>query len=174
FAHKFPQDVAGLILVDGSHPEALARLSLRSRIWLRVMQFTSPFGLPRWRRWCGGGPPETAAEKEALTCRPVFYETVIRENRGMSQAAAEMRQISTLGNLPLIVIARDPAMGHDSQAEVRHNQEEREFAKLSTNSRFTVAEGSAHDIPLARPDVIVEAVRSLLKPRGQAGSRETP
>jgi len=174
FARRFPQDVAGLILVDGSHPEALARLSLRNRIWLRMMQFTSPFGLPRWRGWCGGGPAETAAEKTALDCRPTFYETIIRENRGMSQAAAEMRPISPLGNLPLIVIARDPAIGHDPQAEVRHNEEEREFAKLSTNSRFMVAERSAHDIPLARPDVIVDAVQSLLKLQGQAGSRETP
>jgi len=174
FAHKFPESVAGLILVDGSHPEALARLSLRSRIWLRVMQFTSPFGLPRWRGWCGGGPAETAAEKEALNCRPAFYETIIRENRGMTQAAVEMHSIKAVGDLPFIVIARDPAMGRDSQAEVRHNEVEREFTKLSTNSRFMVAERSAHDIPLARPDVIVDAVQSLLKPQGQAGSRETP
>ena len=174
FAHKFPEEVAGLVLVDGSHPKALERLPLRNRIWLRAMQFTSPFGLPRWRRWCGGGAPETAAEKAALNCRPSFYETIIRENRGMPQAAVEMHGISSLGNLPLVVIARDPAMGRDSQAEVRHNEMEREFTKLSTNSRFMVAQRSAHDIPLARPDVIVDAVQSLLKPQGQAGSRETP
>lgn len=174
FAHQFPDELAGLVLVDGSHPEALGRLSLRNRMWRRVMQFTLPFGLPRRRGWCGGGPPETAAEKEALNCRSSFYETIIRENRGMAQATVEMHSIKTLGDLPLVVIARDPAMGRDTQAEVRHNEEEREFAKLSTKSRFIVAERSAHDIPLARPDVVVEAVRSLLKSQGQAGSRETP
>ncbi|HEX7894618.1 MAG TPA: alpha/beta hydrolase, partial [Terriglobales bacterium] len=174
FAHKFPAEVAGVVLVDSPHPDAFQPASRRSHLWLRVMQFTMPFGLPRWRGWCGGGPLETAAEKEVLNCRSTFYETIIRENRGMARAAVEMHSIKTLGDLPLVVIARDPAMGQDTQAEARHNEEEREFTKLSPNSRFIVAERSAHDIPLARPDVIVEAVRSLLKSQGQAGSRETP
>ena len=46
--------------------------------------------------------------------------------------------------------------------------------KLSSNSKFVVAQGSGHDVPLARPDVVVEAVKALLTPQAQAGSRGTP
>jgi pimeloyl-ACP methyl ester carboxylesterase len=174
FARKFTDEVAGVILVDGSIPESLHRASFRTRLWERMMQFTMPFGLPRWRGWCGGGLDEISDKKQALTCRSQFFETIRREDSAFARTAGEMNAVASLGNLPLIVIARDPARGQNPAGEERNHQLQRESAKLSTNSQFIVAEGSAHDVPLARPDVIVEAVRSLLKPQEQAGSRETP
>jgi pimeloyl-ACP methyl ester carboxylesterase len=174
FAHKFPDEVAGMILVDGSTPESLHRASFRTRLWERMMQFTMPFGLPRWRGWCGGGLDEISGMIQALTCRSQFFETMNREDSAFPRTADEMNAIATLGNLPLVVIARDPARGRNPAAEARNIQLQRERAKLSTNSKFIVAEGSAHDVPWARPDVVVEAVRSLLKPQAQADTRGTP
>jgi pimeloyl-ACP methyl ester carboxylesterase len=174
FAHKFPQEVAGLVLADGSHHASLGRLRLRQTVWLRIMQFTMPFGLPRWRGWCGGGPGEIAGVKEAVTCRWQYPETIFRESSAFPQAAAEMRSVSSVGDVPLVVIARDPASGHNPAAEEQHHKQQRDSTKLSTNSRFVIAEGSAHDIPLARPDVIVSAVKSLLRVQAPAGSRGTP
>ena len=171
---QVPNQVAGVILVDGSTPELLHRASLPTRLWERMKQFTMPLGLPRWRGWCGGRLEEISAEKAALTCRSQFFETIGREDSAFARTAGEMNAIASLGNLPLVVIARDPARGQNPAAEARNNQLQRKSAKLSTNSQFVVAEGSAHDVPLARPDVVVEAVRSLLKPREQAGSRGTP
>lgn len=174
FAHKFPGEVAALVLVDGSTPESLHRASLRTRLWLRVMQLTMPFGLPRWRGWCGDGPPEIARVKQALICRSQNFETILREDSGVPAANSEIRGIASLGNVPVVVIARHPATGNNSEFEVRHTQQQREMAKLSTNSRFMFAEGSGHDVPLARPDVVVEALKGLLTPPAQADSRGTP
>jgi pimeloyl-ACP methyl ester carboxylesterase len=174
FAHKFPNEVAGVVLVDGPTPESLHRASLRTRLWLRMMQLTMPFGLPRWRGWFDGGPTEIVAIKRALTCRPEFIKTIFREDAAFPVTVSEIRGITSLGNIQVVVIARDPATGSNSVLEQRHGRQQREMAKLSTNSRFIVAEGSAHDVPLARPDVIVEAVKSLLRPQVQAGSRGTP
>jgi len=174
FAHKFPDEVAGVILVDGSTPESLLRASFRTRLGIRVIEFTMPFGLPRWRRWCGGGPKEVSAAKQALACRSHYFETILREDAAFPKASREMQAIGSLGVMPLTIIARDPAKGRNSAAEAKHNQEQREIALLSTNSRFVIAEGCGHDVPLARPDVVVSAVKDPITRRAQAGSRETP
>jgi pimeloyl-ACP methyl ester carboxylesterase len=174
FAHKFSDEVLGVVLVDGSTPDSLHPARGRTRLWMRMMQLTMPFGLPRWRGWCGGGPPAIAGVKQALTCRSQNFGTILREDSAIPAATGEIRAISSLGNIPVVVITRDPATGNNSEFEARHTQKQREMTKLSTNSRFIVAEGSGHEIPLARPDVIVETVKSLIKPQAQAGSRGTP
>lgn len=174
FAHKFPREVAAIVLVDTPHPEALRPASRRTRTWLRLIQLTSPFGLPRWRGWCDGGPEETLAVKRALTCRSQNIETILREDAAFPVSTSELRGIASLGDLPLVVIARDPVLGRDAALEARHTEQQLELTSLSSNSKYLVAEGSGHDVPLARPDVVVQALRTLLKPQEQADSRETP
>lgn len=174
FAHKFPSDVAGIVLVDSPHPDVLRRASWQARFWLQLMQFTMPFGLPRWRGWCGGGPKETLALKRALNCQPGNMKTILREDEAFPAAAKEIREITSLGSLPLVVLVREPAIGQTAALPVRPTQQPPDFAKLSTNSKLVVAEGSGHDVPIARPELVVEAVRNLVKPREQAGTRGTP
>lgn len=172
FAYKFPDAVSGLVLVDGVLPEMLVGFPLSEKLWLRAMQFTVPFGLPRWRRWCGGSPAVNRELMQVTQCRSRYFETIIREWSAFPQTAAELRGITSLGNMPLIVIARDPAT--DSLAESHHLDLEKKKLAFSTNSRLVIAEGSGHDIPFIRPDVIVQAVRSLVRPQAPAGSRGTP
>ena len=173
FAHKFPGEVAGVVLVDSPHPNALHRASWQGRLWLRFVQLTMPFGLPRWRGWCDGGPGKTLATRRALTCRPRTVESILREDRAFPAVVSEIQGITSVGRVPLIVIARDPSTGQNSSLEARHAQQQRELAKLAPNSRFIVAEGSGHDVPLARPDLIVDAVRDLVKAPAQADNRGT-
>ena len=174
FADKFPDEIAGVILVDGSTAESLLRASWHTRLWLRMMHFTMPFGLPRWREWCRGGPEEISDLKQALTCRSQFLETILEEDAAFPEAANQVRTITSLGIIPLVVIARDTTGPRNRTGEAKHGGQQRGLAKLSTNSSFVVAEGSGHDVPLARPDVIVEAVKSLLRPQAPADSRGTP
>ena len=173
FAHKFPEKTAGLVLVDGVHLRQSPVFPLSHRLWLRFMQWTMPFGLPRWRHWCAGAPPEFRNIAEAGNCRSRAYAAFYREWSQLSSAAAEMQDVASLGDVPLVVITRDPALGHDAVEETRHTQQQRDALKLSSNSRLIIAEGSGHDIPLVRPDVIIDAVRGLVKPQEPAGSRET-
>lgn len=174
FAHTFPEEVSGLVLVDGSSPQPPHQATWREKLWMHTIQLTMPFGLPRWRGWCGGGPAEIAGFKQALTCRSQHLNTILREDAAFPLVGGEFRATSSLGGIPLVVIARDPASGQNPQFEARHTEQQREMTKLSTSSKFAVAEGSGHEVPFARPDVIVEAVKSLLKPPAPAGSRGTP
>ena len=70
----------------------------------------------------------------------------------------------------MIVIARDPEVRGNSPAEMRWNQLQRQYLRLSPNSEFVIAAGSGHDVPLAKPDIVVNAVRKLHGHR--ASSRE--
>lgn len=163
FAHSFPQEVAGVVLVDASVPEMMSAMRRRDSLTLRMMQMAIPFGLPRWRGWCGGNAPaEIRGMKQAITCRSALYEAYYREWSSFPESAAEIRAITSIGPIPLIVIARDPTLAGNSAREMEWNRLQRERTKISSSSEFEVASGSGHDIPMDRPDVIAEAVKLLV------------
>jgi pimeloyl-ACP methyl ester carboxylesterase len=162
FAHEFPDEVAGVVLVDASLPDMMARFRWRDRVRLRLMHATIPFGLPRGREWCGGAArEEIRGLKQAISCRSSLYETFYREWSSFPQSATEIRTITSIGSIPLIVITRDPSVAGNSSREMTWNRLQRERVKLSSNSEFVVAAGSGHDVPLDRPDVITAAVRKI-------------
>jgi len=164
FAHKFPEEVFGLVLVDGLHTLSLfpPRLSERVEIW--TMQFMIPFGLPRWRGWIGGSAPEAVrGEKQAISCRWGLYTAFYRELVATPESVREIRAITTLGAMPLIVIARDPALGYVTPAAGDDwPRVQQQKMQLSKNAELVIATGSGHDIPAVRPDVIIAAVRRLV------------
>jgi pimeloyl-ACP methyl ester carboxylesterase len=170
FAHKFPDEVAGLVLVDGLRNFSIFPFGLSERLSLRAMQFIVPFGLPRWRGWCGGsGPPAHRGEKQAISCKPGLYGTFYRERAAFPADVLEMQAITDLGSVPLIVIAHDPKIGNMSGDFWRRVQNEK--LQLSKNSELVIATGSDHDIPMVRPDVIVAAVRKLVTQRPGTGGQ---
>lgn len=173
FAHKFPDEVSGLVLVDGMHTLSLFPMPMRERISLRSMQLMMPFGLPRWRGWCGGDVPEAMrGEKQAITCRAGLYQTFYRERAAYPESALEIRSVTSLGSVPLIVIARDPELGSVSPREkALWPQIQQLKMQLSTNAELVIATGSDHDVPHARPDVIVAAVRKLVTQASGTGGQ---
>jgi pimeloyl-ACP methyl ester carboxylesterase len=161
FARKFPNDVAGIVLVDVSLPEKMSLGRWQHAARIRVMQMAVAFGLARWRGWCGeNAAAEIRGLKQAITCRSGLYETYRREWASFPQSAEEIRSITSIGSIPLMVITRDPHIGN-SIREAEWNRLQRERVQLSSSSEFQIADGSGHDVPMDRPDVIVAAVRKI-------------
>jgi hypothetical protein len=84
----------------------------------------------------------------------------------------EVRETNGFGDTPLIVIVHsipDPLLfgrlqGEDLEEGERLFQEAAmKLAALSTNSEYVVAEGSGHLITIERPDVVIDAILSLVK-----------
>jgi len=180
YRHQHPNDVAGLVLVDGAHPDELLPFYFNKKVWLRMMQFTMPFGLPRWRGWCGSGPPEIARMKRAVSCQSHVYATHYAQWKAFPESANEIRRLGSLGNLPLVVISRDqnrPSAADDvvsSKREQHWSTLQRQLTGLSSNSTHVTATGSGHSIPSQRPDVIVDAVKNLVtERRSSSGSSES-
>lgn len=172
FAHRFPQETSGLVLVDGFILRSEPWFPASYKLWLRFMQWTTPLGLPRWRGWCGGARGELRGEAEAANCRSRVYAAYYQEHSQLAVGGAEVRAIRSLGDVPLIVVSRDPAVTHEAE-KGGHAEDEIETARLSSNGRLVIAKGSGHNVPEDRPDVIIEAVRDLVSARAPAGSQET-
>jgi pimeloyl-ACP methyl ester carboxylesterase len=162
FAHKFPSETAGVVLVDASLPKMMFPAGWHERMQFRLMQLVMPFGLPRWRGWCGGNAPEQLGGlKRAISCRSSLYGNYYRERSSFPQSASEIQSIPSIGSIPMIVIARDPNAQSPSAYEIEWNRLQRDRAKLSSNSEFVIADGSGHDVPIERPDLITAAVKLI-------------
>jgi len=163
FANRYPAQAAGLVLVDSAHPEYSISFPWPERVQFLFLRWTLPFGLPRWRGWCGDGASEIRTVKTAVTCRPVYQQSYYEQWDAIPAYMEVAHRVGTVGKLPVIVITRDPKRpGADAEREAQWSQWQRELGKISSNSRTLTAEGSGHDIPGQRPDVIVEAIRAML------------
>ena len=164
YAHRYPEQVAGIVLVDGAVPEEDVPFTWRSRWQLKLLQYTAPFGLPRWRRWCTGGPEAIRPMKQAFSCRSKVFRAYYEQWAAYPQSADEVRKLGSLGDLPLVVIARDPKRNAKPDGSVPAHeqdwqQQQQQLVRLSTRSTYIIAQGSSHSVPLDRPDVVVEAIR---------------
>lgn len=169
YAQKYREELAGIVLVDGSAPSELLPFPWRDKLWLRMMQFTAPLGLPRWRGWCSGGPAEISSIRTAIFCRARVYRTDYAQWAGFSEGAEEVRSSGSIGDLPLHVISRDPnrkpSSNHPGFASGEQHwlELQKELLQLSTHSTHAIAQGSGHNVMMDRPDIVIEAIRKMVE-----------
>jgi pimeloyl-ACP methyl ester carboxylesterase len=170
YAHRYPDSIAALVLVDGSHPDERLPFPWQEKIELRFLQFSSYFGLPRWRKWCAGGDENLRAQRAAVYCKPRVFSTHYQQWSAFPEAAAEIRNLPKSLTLPIVVISRDPKLARDAAQEQHWTESQRKLLELSPHSVQTIALDSGHDVPGKRPDIIVDAVRRLLEQLAQSGA----
>lgn len=161
YASRFPAQVAGVVLVDAPAEETVRRrpprvvklLWCEGEIWLGLERLEQALGLDR------------DAPKLPLTVRQVAAARAMRsaacraahdEASARAESLWEVRQAAGLGSKPLVVVTR----GRDLDPPWRAGQAA--LLRLSTNSSQVVAAGSGHYVHLDRPEVVVEAVRTVL------------
>ena len=174
YAHLYPEQVAGIVLVDGSHPDEGAEFAWRKRFEVKLLQFTAPFGLPRWRGWCTGGPEAIRPMKRAFSCRSKIFRAHYEQWSVLLQSAAEVRKLGSLGDMPLVVISRDPRRSAKTNESVsayeeHWQQQQQELLRLSSSATYIIATGSGHSVPVDRPDVVIKAIRKVI---GQANTED--
>jgi pimeloyl-ACP methyl ester carboxylesterase len=141
FAHEYAPAVVGVVLIDSMSPSAALIkpsdgiatppdttsavdwiLKLPARIGL-LRLLAKPLGLS------AAVSPEVADADAALSVTPRFVQTyLLDEGRGMPASLAQAGRVTTLGDLPLIVLTR----GLDQQPEWMAQQAE--LLQLSSNS----------------------------------------
>jgi pimeloyl-ACP methyl ester carboxylesterase len=183
FASLYRSEVAGMVLVDASHPEQEKRfppaLNDMDSSWLRearMLEYSMPFGLPRFLGMCDDDPVVRAAE-----CNFHSASEAAAEMKSFPESAAETAATGPLGDMPLAVLSHDPDKpSADLPAELAKPTNEawakmqRELAQLSTRGTQTVARNSAHYIQIDRPDVVIEGVRSVVEQVRQLQSASKP
>jgi pimeloyl-ACP methyl ester carboxylesterase len=171
YASLYSSEVAGMIMVDASHPEQQKRfppaLNDLDASWMRqaeFLEFTMPFGIPRLLGFCG---PD--AEVRAAECNFHSAREGLAELKAISESAAQTAAASSLGDMPLAVLSSDPTRPQPDLPEDlvkptndAWQQMQQELAHLSTRGTQVIAKNSGHYIQLDRPDVVIDAIRKVV------------
>jgi pimeloyl-ACP methyl ester carboxylesterase len=171
YASLYRSEVAGVVLVDSSHPQQQKRfppaLNALDATWLReqeFIEFTMPFGIPRFIGFCGND-----AVVRAVECNFHDVREGVAELQAISESAAQTAATGLLGDIPLVVLSHDPDMPQPDLPEdlvkpTNHawEQMQEELTHLSTGGKQIIAKNSGHYIQLDRPGLVIEAVHSVV------------
>ncbi len=163
YAGQFPSEVAGMVLVDSSHPDQVSRtvdLDSASTIGL-VVGILAPTPIPRFFLPLPEGSPESRDNSVRKMERELMMTT-----RSLRTTAAELAGLReslkeaaanppNLGHRPLIVLTegRKPEFWHEMQEDLTN---------LSEVSDWQIVEDAGHFIHHDRPEVVVDAIRRVL------------
>ncbi|HLF73246.1 MAG TPA: alpha/beta hydrolase [Anaerolineales bacterium] len=186
YASLYPQEVAGMVMVDvvtpgieGKYPEQFQENLKVSR---QVISAFSTPGLFRMMQWFGVMPTTQAIyEKLPPDWREMEYAVGYNSRMGANQKAmlstfdernAQFMSAVPLPDVPMIVIVRDradvipgPPMDEETLRQVEQvwRQGQVELAAQVSDSTVIVAEGSGHSIQLENPEAVVDAIREIVE-----------
>ena len=170
YASQFPEEVAGLVLVDAPHPDLIAHLPPghyeRMRNFALVPKLLGPLGVARLiLPPVPTGDPDSrpssvqAAEQELLATtrsfRTMASELAVLEE-SMDQVAENPPR---LGQKPLAVLTkgrRRKGMEHVDDTQQQHTE-------LSNNSDWKVVDGAGHLIHHEDPEAVTKAIRNVVE-----------
>jgi pimeloyl-ACP methyl ester carboxylesterase len=162
FAASYPADVAGVVLIDSTTPGQSAQAEApTSRGWSSIATFPARIGLQRLLAGPldlkSGMAPEIGLAYVANSVTPQSAQTGVDEFLGMSQGAAEASAVTSLGELPLIVLSRAP------NRDLDWDRKQTDYLRLSSNSQQLFAEHSGHNIQLDEPEAAVNAIEQMVE-----------
>lgn len=150
FARLHPNDVAGIVLVDSSHPEQIAA-------WRRV--FPKP------------APGESEAVTHAREVLRKMDRATNPESIDIGRSYAEAAALASLGSKPLIVLTHSPKWKMVpnlpapilAKLEAEDQRLQRSFLKLSRRSRQMIAASAGHELPEEDPDLVVNGILDAVR-----------
>jgi pimeloyl-ACP methyl ester carboxylesterase len=180
YQRRFPEQVAGLVFVDGSHDEDVRMvvngkrepLCSLTRDQLPAAHEAYLKSVPVLTPGRADAPPFDRLPEPLKQARHWAFEKVVREFGWLPNtlaAAESWRQEFTalrrerlsgphpLGNLPLRVLEREK----DSN-DTWHLQQV-QLSELSSAGKLIKAERSGHMIHIERPDLVVDAILNLVQ-----------
>jgi pimeloyl-ACP methyl ester carboxylesterase len=152
FAHEFPTETAGVVLVDSSHPEQFQRYGPDhagdkdlTLMMARGMSLVSRLGILRLSNAADlfeahDLTTREQAELQMFYATPRLWDGVLAEMEAwQSSSIAQVKQ-AQLGDMPLLVLtASETAKAIPLQVQLHD-----ELAALSTNSAHHVIDGATH------------------------------
>ena len=180
YAYTYPQEVAGLVLVDPSHPEMFERVPKvpsgeTVARGFRLISSLGNLGLLRWlgpilaRRLLPDGeqtlPPEAWSALVAFASQRKEYQTAAREaSLGNENFASALGGPGSLGDLPLEILTADWwTIGKQTPMKKAVLPMREEQAALSLRGQHRIVSGCDHtSLPVVRPDAVADSVQRIL------------
>ncbi|MBV9328812.1 MAG: alpha/beta hydrolase [Chloroflexi bacterium] len=162
FAAAYPAEVVGVMLIDSVTPGHGAQAEAPTATgWLSIATLPARIGLPRLLAGPldlrAGMAPEIANAYVANSVTPRSAQTGLDEFVGMSQGAAEAGAVTSLGELPLIVLSRAP------NRDLDWDRKQTDLLRLSSNSQHLFADRSGHNIQLDEPEAAANAIVQMVE-----------
>ena len=148
FARRHSQDVAGLVLIEATHPQDRASLHGHEGHLAKVLA------------------------KLLAVPQSLFRANLHSELHWLDTAAREVEAAGPFPSVPLAVVsgAREPPRWLVPPATLRHRrQHQKELAHLSPRGLHVIARRSGHFPQLTQPRLVLDAIRSVVQ---QARRRE--
>ena len=143
YAERYPEEVAGMVLVDSSHPDQFEGSGLALTI-NRVVGVLGPLiaqtGIPRVFNLYPSNPelpPLQREQSDSLYYTTPHQVAVFEEMGTIPEMMEKARGRGTIGEKPLMVVS---SADHDAQTGALQE----ELTALSSNSTQRVVEGSTH------------------------------
>ncbi len=187
FANRYPDEVAGLVLVDSSHEQMLERLPsdpLQSGSHRLLGAFLLNSGLqrllmklPAAKEFVSSlykGYPDPLGELYMKIQNLAHHQKItLEEDAASSESLNQLKKYpSSLGSKPLAVVTAGSLtflgeeVGYTKEWLDESYREwaalQKELLGLSSRSRQFIADRSDHLIPRRQPEIIVEAIHSIL------------
>jgi len=162
FADRYPDEVAGMVLVDSTAPaptsidgssyDGIDRLSALASIAARL-------GVVRvvGQLFDDGLPPRASDEVQAGTSTADNLRNAIDEYVHVSAAAQQAASLRDFSDKPLVVLTA--GVGHDADWSAAQNR----LAGLSTNSTHRVVEGATHQALVADEEHAAATTQAVLQ-----------
>jgi len=188
YAHTYPEQVVGMVMVDAAHEETDLRRSTAVPKFTEVQKRTidqaaRQFRMLAFLRATGmmalvpqsipdpGLPQDVLAQYRATNATSRFFETAVAEMYAQEGMLAEARalRMTSFGNMPLIVLSAgrwepDPAYSDAENQQIRQVLQamHAELAALSSKGKQIVAEQSGHFVQRDQPDLVIDAIREVV------------
>lgn len=185
YTKYYGEDVAGLVMVDASHPEQLQRMAALAPAAGNPESVLGPIRIAAALSWAGvarfatSRTPPMPHQSEAAARAVSAYAThslpaALKEMIALDTVFKEAGTFRQLGDRPLFVLSAMKPMTDAERATLKLTPEKgREFKALwksmhdeeaswSTRSQHRLLGDATHYIQFDRPDVVIDAVRSVV------------
>ena len=183
YTRKFGEQIAGLVFVDGSHPEQNTRLKAAglgqlTQVAPSVAVTLSKMTWTGWTRLLGNvgsvenAPANAAAVAEAYVSTSM--PAAMSEAVSMERTLTDVGTFRTLGSRPVVVLTAMRLLPDEALASLQLTRADAlkvqsiwknlhdDQASWSSHGRHQLVPDSSHYIQFDRPDVVIAAVKEVV------------
>jgi pimeloyl-ACP methyl ester carboxylesterase len=179
FVDQYPEEVAGVILVDSQYPDDKRYLSpelykmVNQGLPSGLLKFANNFGLARLM-FKGMFPNARQYEYQNSIMPALLYKSadaVLEEQDHMASIKKEASKIRSFGNIPLLVLTAADKKRYDSSIKNEKlkiemidawNKMQQDLLSLSTDSKQISVPNSGHYINQDQPEVVEKAINDIM------------
>ncbi|MCY4282728.1 MAG: alpha/beta hydrolase, partial [Gammaproteobacteria bacterium] len=162
FARNYPDETAGLVLIDASHPEQIERLPKRNPATVKQARPRSSSHVVSWFFPHPNFPDENALMAQRIMQGWQHKTTWREEMTVFSVSAKQVQTSSPMPEVPIVVLTRGrsfwPNYANGDETERIWMELQTELSELGSNPVHLIAQRSGHVIHLDQPGIVISAM----------------